>query len=157
MTLRVFLVVMGLIGVIGCAPLETYYKPGASVAVLERDTLACEVKALKDVPASTVVRRLPPVYVPGRKVCNSEGACKRTRGYYVPGGIERYDPNEGLRYRVERQCMADKGYAPVSIPQCPQSVAQAAPAGRTTRLPTLNEGSCVIRNADGSVQIVQRQ
>ncbi|MEM9697768.1 MAG: hypothetical protein AAF943_03165 [Pseudomonadota bacterium] len=107
-------------------------------------------------PASTVVRRLPPIYVPGRKICKASGKCSKSRGYYVPGGVERFDPNDGLRTRVERQCMADKGFSPVSIPPCPESVAQAVPARATTRLPALSEGSCVVRNSNGSFQIVNR-
>lgn len=142
--------------IMACAPLETYYKPGATVATLNRDTTACEVKALRDVPPSTLTRRKPPVFIPGERRCNAAGQCVQTRGYYVPGGFETYDPNDGLRLRVERQCMADKGYAPVSIPPCPDAVAKAAPPAATTRLPTLNAASCVIRNSDGSFQIVTR-
>ena len=65
-----------------------------------------------------------------------------------------FDPNEDLRNRVEAQCMADKGFAPVSIPACPRNVARAAPTRATTTLPALNPKSCVIRNSDGSFQIV---
>lgn len=151
-----FVALTGLIGLAACADLQTYYKPGASVERLNRDTLACEVKALKDVPSSLVVRRLPPVYIPGKRVCDGDGNCSRGRGYYVPGGVERYDPNDGLRLRVERQCMADRGYAPVSIPACPDGVARAAVPKATTRLPQLTEASCVIRNSDGSFQIITR-
>lgn len=139
-----------------CAPLETYYKPGASLSVVAQETTACEVSALRDVPPSTLTRRLPPVFVPGTKTCDGAGTCKVTAGYYVPGGFESYDPNDGLRLRVERQCMANKGYAPVSFAQCPDSVANAAPAGVTTQLPELTEGSCVIRNRDGTIFIVNR-
>lgn len=153
---RLFLALAGLITLSSCASLETYYKPGGSVAQLNRDTLACEVRALRDVPQSSAVRRKPPIFVPGRKVCSAEGACTTEPGYYVPGGVERYDPNADLRDRVERQCMADKGYAPVSIPACPDGVAKAAPSRATTRLPKLTEGSCVIRNSDGTFQIVSR-
>ena len=140
-----------------CAPLQTYYRPGASVADLNRETLACEVQALRDVPRSLVVERERPEFVPPRRSCDAKGACRVTRaGYWVPGRVIRYDPNDGLRRRVERQCMADKGYTPVSIPQCPDAVARAAPPGATTRLPVLRDGACVIRNPDGSAQIVNR-
>lgn len=139
-----------------CASLDTYYKPGASLALVERETTACEVKALQDVPVTTLVRRKPPIFVPGNRTCDANGNCIQAPGHYIPGGFESYDPNEGLRFRVERQCMADKGFVPVSIPACPDSVASTAPAGATTRLPTLTEGSCVIRNSDGSIQIVNR-
>ena len=147
---------LALLVVGACAPLQTYYKPGASVSMLNRDTTACEVKALRDVPPSTLTRRKPPVFVAGNRVCNAAGQCAVTPGYYVPGGFETYDPNDGLRLRVERQCMADKGYAPVSIPPCPDSVKNAAPVRATTTLPTLTQSSCVIRNSDGTFQIVNR-
>lgn len=145
-----------LVLIAGCAPLETYYKPGASVSVVERQTTGCKVSALRDVPVSQRTRQLPPVFVQGTRTCTAEGNCVETPGYYVPGGFETYDPNDGLRLQVERQCMADQGFFPVSIPQCPDSVAQAAPAGVTTQLPTLSESSCVIRNSNGSYQIVTR-
>ena len=147
-------VALGLL--VGCAPLQTYYKPGVALGTLERDTRRCEVQALRDVPATTRIRREPPIFVPGRRICDAQGQCSTTPGYFVPGRVETYDPNAGLRLRVERQCMADKGYAPVSIPQCPDAVAAAAPPGATTRLPQLTENSCVIRNSDGSFRIVTR-
>ena len=128
MSMRMIVALVGLMGFAACAPLETYYRPGATVAAVNRDTTACEVRALRDVPASTITRRKPPVFVPGRRTCNASGNCVETPGYYVPGGFETFDPNTGLRLRVERQCMADKGYAPVSIPPCPDSVASAVPA-----------------------------
>ena len=156
MSFRLFALISAPLVLLGCASLDTYYKPGASVALLNRDTTACEVKALRDVPASTITRRKPPVFVPGRRSCDSDGNCVDTPGYYLPGGFETFDPNEGLRLRVERQCMADKGYAPVSIPACPDSVARAVPPRATSRLPQLSDASCVIRNSDGSFQIVNR-
>jgi hypothetical protein len=149
-------VLSGLLILTCCAPLNTYYKPGASVPTLNKDTTACEVQALRDVPPSTLTRLKPPVYIPAGRTCNAAGQCVDVPGYYVPGGYETYDPNDGLRLRVERQCMADKGYAPVSIPACPDAVAKAAPLRATRTLPRLTETSCVIHNADGSFQIVNR-
>ncbi len=147
----------GILGVVaGCAPLNTYYKPGASVADVRRQTTACEVSALDKVPPSTQIRHEPPVFVPPRRVCNSSGQCRTFPGYFEPGATYSFDPNDGLRARVEGQCMADAGFAPVSIPACPSGVANAAPAGATTTLPALNDASCVIRNKDGSFQIVTR-
>lgn len=151
-----FTLMAGLALIVGCAPLETYYKPGATVATLNRETTACQVRALRDVPPSTLTRRKPPVFIPPSQVCDASGNCAVRPGYYVPGGFETYDPNDGLRLRVERQCMADKGFAPVSIPVCPDGIANAAPSGVTTRLPPLSDRSCVIRNSDGSFQIVDR-
>ena len=68
-----------------CAPLTTYYKPGVAVDRLNRDTTACQVAALRDVPASTQVRRLPPEFIPPRRRCDSAGNCTVVPGYYIPG------------------------------------------------------------------------
>ncbi|SDG17443.1 hypothetical protein SAMN04489759_10577 [Sulfitobacter delicatus] len=144
------------LGAAACAPLNTYYKPGANVAQVSRATTACEVQALRDVPVSTQVRREPPRYIPPRQICDANNNCVTKGGFYVPGELVTFDPNVALRKRVETQCMADRGFAPVSIPACPASVARAAPARATTTLPALNENSCVIRNDGGSFQIVTR-
>lgn len=142
--------------VAGCAPLTTYYQPGKSVGTLNRDTTTCQVSALRDVPASTQIRRIPPEFVPPRRICDSAGNCRVIPGYYIPGEVISYDPNDGLRKRVERQCMADKGYSPVSIPPCPDNVARAVPVAATRVLPPLGPKACVIRNKDGTFQIVNR-
>jgi len=140
----------------GCAPLNTYYKPGVSVTALDRQTLSCQTRALREVPSSTQVRRTAPRFVPGQRKCDAAGVCVTTPGYHVPGELVTFDPNDGLRKRVEQQCMADKGYAPVSIPPCPDAVARVTPARATTTLPRLTENSCVIRNSNGTFQIVTR-
>tara|TARA_R110002110_G_scaffold20312_41_gene82544 strand:+ start:5464 stop:5937 length:474 start_codon:yes stop_codon:yes gene_type:complete len=145
-----------LMGAGGCAPLQTYYQPGKSVSALNRDTTGCQVAALRDVPASTQIRRIPPEFVPARKSCDSAGNCTVIPGYVIPGEVITYDPNDGLRKRVEAQCMADQGYAPVSIPLCPDEVARATPAAATTILPPLGTKACVIRNRNGTFQIVNR-
>lgn len=138
-----------------CAPLRTYYAEGVSFATLERDNTRCDVLALRDAPVATVVRRDPPRFV-RRRHCDSSGQCVYRGGIWVPGEVYTVDVNADLRARVKGQCMADRGYRPVQIPTCPSGVADAAPPGRTTILPTLNENSCVIRNQDGSFQIVTR-
>jgi hypothetical protein len=145
-----------LIGLGACAPLNTYYKPGADITAVQRQTTACEVEALAKVPVSTQIHRAPPRFIPPREICNSAGRCRVLPGYYEPGAVYTVDPNVDLRNRVETQCMADQGFVPVSIPACPSAVAQAAPQRATTTLPPLNDKSCVIRNDDGSFQIVTR-
>jgi hypothetical protein len=95
--------------------------------------------------------------VPPVKKCDGTGKCRIVRaGYFLPGEVITFDPNDGLRNRVEGQCMADKGYAPVSIPPCPDAVARATPSAATKRLPALTSKSCVIRNQNGTFQIVTR-
>ena len=140
----------------GCTPLSIYYKPGVPVQQMQSDTLACEVTALRDAPVANTIRQTPARYVPGRRICNGAGQCTTSPGYWIPGSFYTVDVNAGLRDRVENSCMAAKGYQPVSIPQCPKNVAQAAPQGATNRLPTLSENSCAIRNDDGSFQVVEQ-
>ncbi|AXI46789.1 hypothetical protein C1J03_12595 [Sulfitobacter sp. SK012] len=139
-----------------CAPLAIYYKPGVPVARLQADTNTCAVSALQSVPVNTQIFQDPPRYIPGRRRCNGAGNCTTRGGYYVSGQIYSVDVNEKLRRQTRDQCMAAKGYAPVSIPPCPDNIARAAPPGATTTLPPLDERSCVIRNKDGSYQIVTR-
>ncbi len=142
-------IVLGLVLCSCSGPLDTYYRAGGEVSRLETDLLNCEVAALEEVPVAFAIRQWPRTYV-GSNYCAS-GYCL---GGSWGGEIYSVDVNKGLRTRVTNQCMADKGYAPISIPRCPESVAVNAPAGETTVLPTLTPTSCAIRNQDGSFQIV---
>ena len=142
--------------VIACAPLSIYHKPGVSVSRMQSDQLACEVRALKDAPVANRVRQEPPRFIPARRICDGAGHCTVRHGYWLPGRVYTVDVNADLRKRVETSCMAARGYSPVSIPPCPQSVADAAPVAATRTLPTLAPNSCAIRNDDGSFQIVNR-
>jgi hypothetical protein len=143
-------------GLAACTPLSIYHRTGASVAQMQQDTLACEVQALRDAPVANQIYRDPPEFIPPRRICDASGACTIRPGYWLPGDVYTVDVNLDLRRRVEASCMAARGYAPVSIPQCPQSVASAVPAARTQTLPPLSSQSCVIKNSDGSFQIVTR-
>ncbi|MCB1343544.1 MAG: hypothetical protein KDK24_21260 [Pseudooceanicola sp.] len=137
-----------------CEPLSIYYRPGVTVAKLETDRTACEVSALRDVPVNKELRERPPILIPGETFCNAAGACVTRPDRWVSGGFYTIDTNRELRLRVTDQCMAKKGYQPVSIPRCEGAVAQSAPAGRTTVLPRLDTNSCAILNRDGTWQIV---
>tara|TARA_R110002124_G_C8718378_1_gene495510 strand:- start:194 stop:667 length:474 start_codon:yes stop_codon:yes gene_type:complete len=156
MTHRLKTVISFMAVLAGCTPLDTYYKPGATVANMQRTTTECAVSALEKVPPSTQLVRDPPQFVPPHQRCNGQGQCHVTPGYFVPGAVYEVDPNAQLRRRVVGQCMTDAGFAPVSIPACPTNVAKAAPRASTTTLPALNANSCAIRNRDGSFQIVTR-
>lgn len=142
--------------VAACGPLSLYYRPGVSVTRMQTDQTNCEVKALRDAPVASQIRQRPPVYFPGRQICNSTGSCYYEPGYWLDGGVYTVDVNADLRGRVLTLCMAEKGYQPVDIPPCPSNVASAVPPAQTRTLPTLTQNSCVIRNQDGSWQIVSR-
>lgn len=136
-----------------CAPLSIYYRPDVSVARLQTDQTNCEVSALRDAPVANQVRERPPIYFPGRQICGP-GGCYQSGGYWVEGGLYTVDVNRGLRSRVEAQCMARKGYQPITVPLCNPAVKSAVPPGQTRILPKLTETACSIRHSDGSWQIV---
>lgn len=139
-----------------CGPMSIYYRPGVSVTRMQNDTTKCEVAALKDAPVATQVRQRPPIFFPGRRICNGSGNCYMSPGYWADGGIYTIDTNQDLRNRVLDMCMTNKGYQPVSIPACPDSFRNKVLPTATTQLPTLTSNSCVIRYNDGQWQIVNR-
>jgi len=152
--MRALFTIMLPLALSGCLPLSTYYAEGVSFAQLERDNTDCDVRALRDAPVASQVRQGAPRYVP-RRVCDAHGNCYTRGGYWVPGDIYTVDVNADLRARVKAQCMGDRGYRAVEIPACSASVARAAPPGQTTILPAWSENTCVIKNDNGSIQIVR--
>lgn len=137
-----------------CAPLSTYYRPGAEVSRMQSDLLKCDVRALDSAPVATVWRQGPPRYIPSRRYCYNDGRCYYRGGYYIQGDIYSVDANRSLRNRVQNQCMADRGYQPVSIPACSQAVQNQVPVARMSVMPELTENSCAIKYRDGSWQVV---
>ncbi len=137
-----------------CGPLSLYYREGESVSRMQNETTNCQVQALKDAPVANQVRQSPPVYWPGRTYCDGRGRCYRNPGWWEPGRVYTVDVNQGLRNKVEAQCMAQKGYRPVSLPPCKQGVKSRVPPIRTTTLPPLSSASCFVKFDDGSFQII---
>lgn len=149
------LLILALGALAGCdTSLSTFYKPGVAVTSLERDQTQCEVQALRDAPVANEARQDPPTFYPGRRICNSNGQCYREPGYWIPGRFYTVDVNAGLRNRVLTQCMADKGYQPVTIPACAPAVKQAVAPKQTSTLPTLAPNTCVIKYDGGAWQLV---
>ncbi|MFV1600163.1 hypothetical protein VXL34_07700 [Phaeobacter sp. JH20_13] len=136
-----------------CGPVPVYYHAGADVARRDADLLACEVSALRDAPVATQIRQHPPIFRPGGEVCRN-GRCYHRAGYWEDGGIYTVDVNADLRQRVERSCMAAKGYENIAVKRCPQSVADAVGARRAATLPQLSQTSCAIERRGQSPQIV---
>ncbi len=137
-----------------CGPLSMYYQEGASVSRVQTETTQCQVQALDDAPVATQVRQGPPTYWPGRTRCDGRGNCYRTAGWWQPGQIYTVDVNKGLRDRVEAQCMAAKGYRPISLPPCKQRIKASVPPARTTQFPPIGTESCFVKFDDGSFQII---
>ncbi|WP_241482181.1 hypothetical protein [Leisingera sp. ANG-Vp] len=138
-----------LLAAAACGPLPVYYKQGAEVSRLQTDELSCATVALKDAPVANEIRQHPPIYHPGRKVCHN-GSCYYRPGYWVPGSFYTVDVNRPLRQRLEKSCMASKGYQQIALKRCTQRGA-VLPAG--PRLAPLTETSCAQRNRDGSISI----
>ncbi|MFK7881258.1 hypothetical protein [Roseobacter sp.] len=156
-SLRHLLMVFGAFSVlVSCAPLSIYHKEGAQVTRMQTDLLDCEIAALSDVPVNNQIRQEPPIYVPARRYCDAAGRCHSVGGYFEQGRIYTVDLNADLRGRAEAQCMAQRGYQPVTLPNCPSNVFRAAPKTETRVLPRLTEQSCAIKYQDGSWQIVNQ-
>lgn len=151
-----FSLCIGLMVLTGCAPLTIYHREGVSVTRMNSDLLSCELSALADAPVANQIRRTPPRYIPARRICHADGSCYSKGGYFIPGEVFTVDVNQDLRNRAEQQCMANAGYTPATLPNCPGGIARAAPEGATQVLPRLSENSCVIRNDDDTWQIVTR-
>lgn len=134
-----------------CAPVETFYKPGAEVARLQQDQLGCETRALRDAPVANQVRQDPPVYVPPRRTCDSAGNCTSYGGYWRAGQIYSVDVNRDLRGRLLQACMAERGYTRVQIPRCEAGLGAS---GQMRVLPELTAQSCAIVGGDGRFVIV---
>ncbi|GFE50179.1 hypothetical protein So717_19320 [Roseobacter cerasinus] len=139
-----------------CAPLSIYHREGVAVSRMQSDLLSCEITALANVPVNNQIRQEPPVYVPARRHCDSSGACTTRGGYFREGRIFTVDLNADLRERAEVQCMAERNYTPVTVPNCPSAVFRAAPKASTQVLPRLRSNSCAIKYRDGTWQIVTR-
>ena len=137
----------------GCLPVNTYYAEGVSFARLERDNTQCDVAALRDAPVANQTRQYPPRFI-RRQVCNNQGHCQYSGGYWVPGEFYTVDVNADLRKRVKGLCMGDRGYRPVELPACPQGIAKVAPPGPSPILPRLNANSCAIRTDGGGFRII---
>ena len=137
-----------------CAPMTVYYKDGGSVTRMQDDLLSCQVAALKDAPVASEIRRSAPVFVPSRRYCNA-GHCYHRGGYFVDGQVYTVDVNARLRNDLEAQCMRNKRYAPVEIPDCPNHVAREAAPTQTDVMPPLTPSSCVIRDRSGTWQVIE--
>lgn len=150
MTLRAFAAILLLSG---CFPVGLYYKQDADVARVQRDELACRVAAANQVPARMVTRMIPGGFLPPRRVCDAAGACHMIPGHRLPPDFVTEDLNDGLRREVMAQCMGDKGYDRIRLPQCPPELS-AGVTQLSPRMPRLTESSCAVRLKGGGWQIV---
>ena len=126
-----------------------YYRQGASFVTMDRDLTTCQVSALQSAPVANQTR-FTPRKLAEKEVCDSRGACHID---YVWTGGEPYqvDVNTDLRNKVESQCMADKGYAWIELPNCPDATPFQS---LNAAMPALTEASCVAHGSAGRWQVV---
>lgn len=139
-------------GLAGCAPLNIYHKTGVTVAKMQSDQLACEVEALRQAPQANALRRDPPEFVPGVAICDDNGDCAVSPGFFIPGAVYTVDENQDLRDRLTQQCMADQGYVPKRIKYCPSGT--PLPQTVMSKLPEITDETCAIRLGDQKWQII---
>ena len=137
----------------GCATPELFYREGVTIDRLDRDLTACRVSALRDVPPAIETRYTPPDTIL-QPVCHPGGACVWTRIVLRPSQYERIDTNAALREDVTRLCMADKGYARISLPSCSSDVAGRTTLRSDSPQPPLGPGSCAVRTEAGNWRMV---
>lgn len=136
-----------------CAPLTIFYKQGEEVSRMEHDLTDCRVSALNRVPVDRRQHYVPPIY-DTRTICDGSGNCRSVHVLVSPGRWKTYDANEELRDDVVDQCMAEQGYAKVSLPRCDASTTRATEPVATHVLPPLTENSCVVPLQSGRWKIV---
>lgn len=151
-------IVPGCLALAGCGPMDLYYKPGASVAGIERASLDCMLEAERQVPVRNVTRVIPGRWIPGRRVCRAPDQCYDLPGRMTPPRVITEDINIGLRDRAAALCMADRGYARISLPACPPEVEKRVTPAVTITMPKrLSKNACVIRRPNGAFQVVDRE
>ena len=136
-----------------CTPPSLYHKPGGSMGALDRDLAACRAAAAREVPQALRTRTIAPDTML-RPVCLPNGYCYWDRVTLRPAQIETYDANSDLRAEVIRLCMADKGYARVTLPACAPAVASQATIRSDSALPGLSDRSCALRTDAGRWRVV---
>ena len=113
--------------------------------MLEREFVACDVSAAQQVRVNSQIGQTSTYTSPTQTGCYggyNTVNCYTTSGNIVGGSLYSYDANADLRGRVVAQCMAERGFAMVSLPQCSQSqLANGIP--RYQSIPQLATNACV--------------
>ncbi len=130
-----------------CGPVAVYHKQQTSFAELDRDLLQCQIGALRDAPVANEIRRSPPVFRPGHRICTADG-CYTRPGYWIEGNIYTVDVNLDLRQRVEQTCMAQAGYTRLDAKRCPPGTPRPARAALGALNPATAD-QCAVSVVDG--------
>ncbi|MEO1563305.1 MAG: hypothetical protein AAFR98_07700 [Pseudomonadota bacterium] len=127
----------------GCGTHVFFYKDGESKAVLAEDLLACEAEALERAPVDIVEDDIEFGIV----------SFRHRNVIFAPAQIQTRDANLGLRARLERSCMASKGYTRLELDRCENPI---GPTDQTV-LPPAENVACYVKNPDRSVTFVERE
>lgn len=151
--MRTVFILVSTISLSACAPqvTEGYWQDGAAVSRIDQSFTQCQVEALRDVPQSVAVGTQPSYTTPVQTNCYNTGysaQCSSTGGQIIGGQTYSYDPNAGLRNRVEAQCMANRGFSLVSLLVCTATQRNSgALRGFSGNLPPLQTVACISNGA----------
>ena len=142
--------VSALVGLSACVPSTTsgYWQEGATEGRTNQAITQCQVESLRAVPPSVAIGTTPRYTTPTQTSCYNTGynrvQCSSTGGQTYGGNTYSYDPNDGLRSRVEAQCMANRGFSVVSLPTCTSEQRRSKAFGPfPSKLPPVSSVACV--------------
>ena len=127
----------------GCSSHVFYYQDDAALATLEADLDACKAEALDAAPVNIVEQDFELTFVTGHKAPR----------FFVPTGLEYRDDNLGRRSRLERMCMAEKGYERIEFDRCEAGIEPASPS--QTILPKAENVQCYARVPGSRIVFVE--
>lgn len=160
MTFR-YLVAAGLFTTLsGCVftSSDYFYNSAADVSQAHRADYQCELAAVNAVPPSIRVTTTPIYTTPGTLQCYGAGyspPCYTTGGLIYGGHTQTYDANESLRNEYYGNCMAQKGWSVLRLPNCDPSLVPAdLKAKLMGKLRQPKEGACFLRLTERAGNIV---
>lgn len=127
-------------------PVSVVYKPGSTGPQRSNALLDCETQALARVPRAIATGVTPSYTTPSNVQCYGYGysvSCHDYGGQTYGGDVYSYDANQELRDRVTLQCLQQKGYQVVSLPQCDAEQSKRA-ISASGKQPTYDKIECVV-------------
>ena len=134
-----------------CGTQVFYYQDNVSRQQIPVDEGACIQQSLAQAPVDRVFYREPGEWRT-KQTCDDTGCV--TSQYFVPGLLKSYDANAGIRSRLERSCMAEKGYERLKFERCENN--RAVDASVQTRLPAAANVACFVVDPQGRVAFIEK-
>lgn len=131
---------------VATGPVSVVYKPGSTATQRSSALLECETQALAKVPRAIATGMTPRYTTPSNVQCYGTGysvSCYNYGGQTYGGDVYSYDANQDLRDRVTLQCLQQKGYQVISLPQCNAEQAKRA-VSSASKQPTYDKIECVV-------------